>query len=146
MPDFYGTVTNIESTRWPELHKFHNDELPANAVLIEYIPKLERIHMGNRTEQRMNRLREILVEIHAARVLHDDVYPRNMGLCPGTNGAPDRLLWFDFDRAETFPLDKPLPERQAEWFEEEQWLMNDWVTYAVSKNTQTCRFVLSTAC
>lgn len=116
VPDFYATVTNIESARWPELHKFYNDDLPANAIIIEYIPNLERIHLGNRTAQRLDRLREILVEIHAVRVLHDDMYPRNMGLCQGINGAPDRLLWFDFDRAETFSLDGPLPERPAEWF------------------------------
>jgi predicted acylesterase/phospholipase RssA len=114
-PDFYGTITNIQSKNWPEFHKFHKDELPANAILMEYIPNMQRIHLGNRTRERMEILRDILIEIHAVHVLHDDGYPRNMGVCPATDMTTGRLLWFDFDRAQTYPVDQTIPEWPAEW-------------------------------
>lgn len=63
---------------------------------------------------RMDKLVDILRRIHGAKVLHGDPYPRNMMVVPGNS---DRVLWIDFDWAQTFSA--CLTRRQEEWFAEE---------------------------
>lgn len=47
---------------------------------MEYIPGIQRIHFGNMTKERMDKLKEILAEINAVRITHSDIHPRNMAV------------------------------------------------------------------
>ncbi|PGG99040.1 hypothetical protein GX51_06456 [Blastomyces parvus] len=105
IPDFYGTITKIEATNWPDLHMFHEEKLPPNAILIEF--------------------RDILHDIHEARVYHGDTYPRNMMISPGKGTT--RVLWIDFDSAQTFPEENALTSRQKMWLENEVELVDYFV-------------------
>ncbi|PGG98576.1 hypothetical protein AJ79_08829 [Helicocarpus griseus UAMH5409] len=67
IPDFYGTITKIKATDWPDLHMFHEDKLPPNAILIEYIPNMQQMDLSNFLESYPHRFRDILCEIHKAR-------------------------------------------------------------------------------
>lgn len=60
-------------------------------------------------------------EFRQARVLHGDPHPRNMTVCG------DRILWVDFDSAQTLPEDAVLTPRQEMWFREELALMDEFV-------------------
>ena len=100
---------------------FLNDKLLPNAILIEYVPHMQMIDLSTFSLARMDRLVGLLKRIHAARVLHDDTYPRNMMIVPGD---PGRALCIDFDRAQTFDLHKALTREQQEWFEEEAEMMD----------------------
>lgn len=64
------------------------------------------------TKDRAVALQSIIREIHKVRVVHDDPYPRNMMIQLETN----RVLWIDFDRAQTLPYD-PLEFYVLDWFE-----------------------------
>lgn len=122
VPDFYGTITKIESTLWPSLHMFVGDELPPNAILIEYVPDIQQISLSNFSKHRLEELRHILYEMHQIRILHGDSYPRNMVV----SGEQDRVLWIDFDSAQTFSEDFLSP-RQEKWFKEEVEMMEYFV-------------------
>lgn len=95
---------------------FVGDKLRPNAILIEYIPNMQEVNLSNFSMKHLLKLRHILEEIHRARVRHGDPYPRNMMIVPG---SPGRALWIDFDRAQTFPENVPLSERQSKWFQHE---------------------------
>lgn len=114
MPDFYGTVTNIEPQACTELRTFRKGPRPPKGILIEYILDLERIHLGNYTEARIRKLVDIMAEIHAVRVLHRDWHARNMAIA--RQGDEERILWIDFDRAQTLPLDRSLTETETKSF------------------------------
>ncbi|OAQ99373.1 hypothetical protein LLEC1_06076 [Akanthomyces lecanii] len=133
VPDFYGAVTAIEAKKWPELKSFNDDLSPPNGIFIECIPGLERIHLGNYTQERLDKLTEMLAEIHAVRVLHDDGDPRNMAMT--FSGEKERVLWVDFDRALKFPTDQPLTERDAERLRGELILMKDVAVRPVRHRT-----------
>lgn len=62
---------------------FAGDKLPPNAILIEYIENMQPIGLANFSEDRLKELRQILDDIHHARVLHGDPYPRNMMIVSG---------------------------------------------------------------
>ncbi|OJD17648.1 hypothetical protein ACJ73_08782 [Blastomyces percursus] len=82
IPDFYGIITKIKVTDWLDLHIFHEDKLPPNAILIEYILNMQQIDLSTFLESYLYRFHDILCEIHKARVYHGDVYPRNMMILP----------------------------------------------------------------
>ncbi|PKY03227.1 hypothetical protein P168DRAFT_291359 [Aspergillus campestris IBT 28561] len=126
IPDFYGTIRKIQPASWPSLTMFLDDELPPNATVIEYIPNLQQIDLSNYTERRLETLRDILDEIHNAGVLHGDAYPRNMmvSLSPGER---DRVLWIDFDSAQTFAEGDSLSSRQRQWVGDEVELVDYFV-------------------
>lgn len=67
VPDFYGTITKIQPTLWPSLHMFHEDKLPSNAILIEYIPDMQSIGLSNFSQEYLDRFRQIL---------HDMIFTR----------------------------------------------------------------------
>ncbi|PLN74754.1 hypothetical protein BDW42DRAFT_199779 [Aspergillus taichungensis] len=83
----------------------------------------ERGVIPNFSEQRLSKLRSILDDIHKAKVLHGDSKPRNMMVSSGGN---DRVLWIDFDSAQTF-AEGDLSPRQEKWIEEEVELINYFV-------------------
>lgn len=92
VPDYYGAITDIQPQLWPDLVNFHNDEQLVDAILLEYIPNMQRLYLGNVTRSRMLKLRSTLQEIHDARVLHDDIYPRNMMVLPSLDGDQDEQV------------------------------------------------------
>ncbi|GAQ45144.1 hypothetical protein AtubIFM55763_006596 [Aspergillus tubingensis] len=131
IPNFYGTIRKIQSADWPNLHMFLDDKLPPNAVLIEYIPHLQQIDLSNYTPRRLAKLREILDDIHAAGVLHADPKPRNMMVSVAEE--EERVLWIDFDSAQTVSECGDLSPRQRRWFDQEDEMM-DYFVYALAKD------------
>lgn len=103
---------------------FLNDKLPPNAILIEYIPNLQQIDLSNYSPKRLAKFREILDDIHAAGVLHADPKPRNMMV---SLSEDDRVLWIDFDSAQTFPEGGDLSPRQRKWVEGEDEMVDYFV-------------------
>ena len=100
---------------------FVDDKLPPNAILIEYIPDMRKIDLSNFSASKVNRLRDILFEMHQAKILHGDPMPRNLMIC---SGQQNRVLWLDFGSAQTFPEDHALTTHQDRWVEEEVELMD----------------------
>ena len=109
VPDLYGVVENIdpEAKGWqPQLKKFYDETFPKgldpkarpSGVLIEYIPDLNMIDISNYTEQRAQRLKQLLAEIHKAGIVHLDTDPRNMLI----QGDSDRVLWIDYELSEIY--------------------------------------------
>lgn len=127
VPDFYGTVTNIQAATWPSLHMFVGDKFPANAVLIEYVPGMKPIDLSNFSLQSLRELGHILGEIHHAGVLHGDPKPRNMMISRDRG----RALWIDFDSAQTFP--QSLSTRQQTWIKDENEMMEYFIEALVCR-------------
>lgn len=131
-PDFYGTVENIQPAEWPdELESFGEDELPPNAILLEYLPILHRIDLTNFSEKYPIQFSEILSGIHSLGILHDDPYPRNMVIVKGENGGDGRAMWIDFDSSMTIPLDK-MGEWEQYRFDEEKLIVQQFGEALVS--------------
>lgn len=124
VPNVYGTIRKIQPADWPNLHMFLNDKLPPNAVLIEYVQNLQQIDLSNYSPQRLAKLREILDDIHGAGVFHADPKPRNMMV---SIVGEERVLWIDFDSAQTFSECGDLSPRQRKWFENENEMMDYFV-------------------
>ncbi|GLA28135.1 hypothetical protein AnigIFM63326_005703 [Aspergillus niger] len=131
IPDFYGTIRNIQPALWPGLSMFLGDKLPPNAILIEYIPNMQAIGLSKYSERRMAKFRRILDDIHEANVLHGDPMPRNMMV--SVSGDEERVLWVDFDSAQTFPEDGSHP-RQKVWVEGEDELVDYFIAALVRFN------------
>ena len=113
IPDLLGVIRRIDPREWKaHLDNFLEDELQPNAIVLEYIPNLQRIDLTNYTKDRAVALQNIIREIHKVRVVHGDPYPQNMMVQPET----DRVLWIDFDRAQTLPYG-PLDFYVHDWFE-----------------------------
>jgi tRNA A-37 threonylcarbamoyl transferase component Bud32 len=126
-PQFYGTIESIDPTRClPYLKAFIEDEYPPTAILLEYIPDIKELDWTNYNERRMQKFVDGLNAIHAAQVYHDDVHPRNMMI---VEGDPERAIWIDFDRAQTFNGD--LTERQKEWIAVENELVAEMADFMV---------------
>jgi serine/threonine protein kinase len=121
VPDFYGTITNIQPALWPSLHMFLGDKLPPNAVLIEYVPNIQPIDLSNFSLQYLREFGHVLEEIHRAGILHGDPKPRNMVV----SWDQGRVLWIDFDSAQTFS--ESLSTRQRTWIKEEDEMMEYFV-------------------
>ncbi|KAL4778626.1 hypothetical protein BJX76DRAFT_342755 [Aspergillus varians] len=124
VPHFLGSMRKFDpSSCKPYLRKFLEDEYPPSALFLEYIPNMETIHLGNFTPQRAEKLVQGIREIHKALVLHKDPKPRNMILATdpneGERSMEERILWIDFDRAETYDEDKITDEEKG-WIEEEE--------------------------
>ncbi|KAE8383872.1 hypothetical protein BDV26DRAFT_250938 [Aspergillus bertholletiae] len=123
VPDFYGLIKQINPMEWsPHLQEFLKDRLPPNAVLLEYVPNLQKIDLSTFSIERVHKLRQILSEIHRAGIYHGDPFPRNMMV----QKSSDRVLWIDFDRAQTFSYDS-ITTRQRQWLEEEDELVDYFV-------------------
>ncbi|KAJ5712012.1 hypothetical protein N7488_006168 [Penicillium malachiteum] len=103
-----------------------DDEYPPSAIFLEYIPGLEKIHpVENFTQQRMDNLFDGIRQINKALVLHNDLYPRNMMVIKDTpESKSDRVIWLDFDRAETFNEDE-ITDEQARLIAMEEKIVSD---------------------
>ncbi|PYH94303.1 hypothetical protein BO71DRAFT_398980 [Aspergillus ellipticus CBS 707.79] len=132
VPDFYGLVKNIDPKKlFPHLKDFINDRFPPNAILLEYIPNLQKINLSTFSKGRVFRLRQILTEIHRAGIYHGDPFPRNMMIQQESN----RVLWIDFDRAQTF-MHSLITTRQCQWLEEENELIDYFVDAIIADHKE----------
>lgn len=138
IPDFYGTVTKIQPTLWPNLHMFYEDKLPPNAIIIEYIPNMQPICLSNFSKDYLDRFCHILDDIHQAGVLHGDAKPRNMMI---SRGGQDRVVWIDFDSAQTFS-EGVLSEKQEGWVQEKVELVDYFDDGLVGFGHYGCMFWL----
>ncbi|KAJ9325420.1 hypothetical protein DTO027B5_4981 [Paecilomyces variotii] len=122
VPDFHGVIKQIEpKSCQPFLDRFLKDKSLPNAILIEYIPDMEKITFENFSISRATKFRTILESIHKAGVYHGDLWPRNLMVQSRT----ERVIWIDFDRAQTFPENQTISERQAEWLRDEKELLDE---------------------
>ncbi|QSS62553.1 hypothetical protein I7I51_02291 [Histoplasma capsulatum] len=122
---FHGTIENIDPTQClPHLKFFVKDEYPPTAILLEYIPNMKELRWTNYNESRMKNFVDGLNAIHNALVYHDDVHPRNMMI---VEEDPERAIWIDFDRAQTF--NGELTERQKGWIADEKELMAEMADF-----------------
>ncbi|KAL2216449.1 hypothetical protein M432DRAFT_663857 [Thermoascus aurantiacus ATCC 26904] len=116
VPNFYGTIEQLDPELYePHLDSFRLDVNLPSAVLLEYIPGMERLWMDNHTRERMDGFIEIAREIHKAHVLIEDIHWRNMMVFPD---HPTRVLWLDFDVSRTYD-EGQLTDKQKRLFEEE---------------------------
>ena len=113
----------------PPRHVSQGQLLP-NAVLIEYIPNMKIMDLSTFSPSRMQKFTIILNEMHEAKIYHRDVYPRNMKVVPG---SPDRILWVDFDRSQTYL--EPLTQEQEGWIRSETRAMDEFARMLVSLMT-----------
>lgn len=67
-------------------------------------------------------------EIHKALVFHLDTAPRNM---MNFKNDPERVIWLDFDRAQTFH-EGSLTKRWKHFIEEEELVVSQFVESLVS--------------
>lgn len=110
----------------PHLKAFVKDEYLPTAILLEYIPNMKELHRTNYNEKTMRNFVDGLNVIHEALMEHGDVHPRNMMI---VEGEPERAIWIDFDRAQTF--NGELTERQEEWIAFEKALMAEMADFIV---------------
>ncbi|KAJ9243486.1 hypothetical protein DTO280E4_5601 [Paecilomyces variotii] len=117
VPRFLGSMEKFDpSFCQPHLKMFLHDEYLPSAIFLEYIPNLEMIQLHNYTPQRMNNLLNSIREIHSALVRHKDPKPRNMMII---KDDPERVVWIDFDRAETYNEDQ-ITDKQKYLLEREE--------------------------
>ncbi|EEH34341.2 hypothetical protein PAAG_05390 [Paracoccidioides lutzii Pb01] len=138
--------TNIhicESTAYRRLVKyghcdcgimFLNDKNPPSAIFLEYIPRMEMIHPHSFTKERGEVLNHGIREmsraeskegrvrraVHRALVLHCDAKPRDVMI---VSNDPERVIWLDFDRAQTYPTNS-LTEGQQGFIEDEELMVS----------------------
>ncbi|RAK86069.1 hypothetical protein BO79DRAFT_38296 [Aspergillus costaricaensis CBS 115574] len=123
IPDFYGLIENINPVHHlPYLQDFVEDTVYPNAILMEYVPDIHSIDLSNYSERRLRKLQQILLEMHRAGVYHGDPYPRNMMV----QITSDRVLWIDFDRAQTF-TSQSIKQCHLTWLERETRMMEEFV-------------------
>ncbi|KAI3012186.1 hypothetical protein CBS147346_563 [Aspergillus niger] len=123
VPAFYGLIEHINPVHHlPYLQDFVEDTLYPNAILMEYVPDIHPIDLSNYSEKRLHKLQQILLEMHRAGVYHGDLYPRNLMV----QITSDRVLWMDFDRAQTF-TPQSIKECHLTWLERETRMMEEFV-------------------
>lgn len=72
-------MENIDPTTCqPDLEVFINDEYPATAIRLEYIPNMQELNWASYSEKRMENVINGINKTHEALVEHTDIHPRNM--------------------------------------------------------------------
>lgn len=131
VPQFLGTMDKFDPKLCqPHLRKFLEDEYPPSALFLEYIPNMEMVKLHNYTEARMNNLLRGIREIHKAGVEHNDIKPRNM-LIVKDDPNPNRVVWIDFNRANTYD-EHHMTDEQKVLIAEEEESMEGFKMYMVS--------------
>jgi serine/threonine protein kinase len=109
---------------------FLDDKYPPSAIFLEYIPNMQMIYPEHYTKKRAEALVRGIQEIHKALILHSDAKPRNMMI---VGDDPERVVWLDFDRAQTYNPDS-ITERQRNLIEEEELMVAQFAEFLVSNN------------
>jgi serine/threonine protein kinase len=118
VPNFLGSMRKFDPHLCqPHLNSFLYDEHLPSAIFLDYIPDLEMINIHNCTEKRLNNLITGVQEIHRALVRHRDPKPRNMMV---VRNDPERVVWIDFDRAETYDEGEISDDERRSLREEEE--------------------------
>ncbi|EGE85661.1 hypothetical protein RJZ56_003245 [Blastomyces dermatitidis] len=116
VPHFIGMMEKFDPQPFqPHLKMFLHDKYLPSAIFLEYIPNLEMIHLHNYSQKRMDNFIKGLQEIHGAGVRHRDPKPRNMMVVKDDS---ERVVWIDFDRAETYNI--PVTDEQKRLLDEEE--------------------------
>ncbi|EEH50659.2 uncharacterized protein PADG_06738 [Paracoccidioides brasiliensis Pb18] len=121
VPQFYGTMERMDLFQYqPHLKMFLNDKNPPSAIFLGNIPRMEMIHPHYFTKELGEALTCGIREIHRALVLHCDVKSRNVMI---VRNDPERVIWVNFDRAQTYHADS-LTERQQGCIEDEELMVS----------------------
>ncbi|KAL2004521.1 hypothetical protein VTN00DRAFT_3406 [Thermoascus crustaceus] len=133
VPQFYGIIEKIDPRDYySHLKKFLNDEYSPNAILLEYIRNMERLDaLSNVTKKRIENFITGIREIHKAMIEHSDIYPKNTIIL--RDHLDGRVIWLDFDQAQTFDQET-LTEEQKEWIEFEEHCVIEMGSDMVSYN------------
>lgn len=108
VPKYYGSIDRLDpSCHQPWLNDFQNDEFHPSAILLEYLVNPEPLNCVNYSKERLAKAMEALVQVHSALVVHNDIYPKNILIVPG---SPERVVLMDFDIAKTFPTKELLDQ------------------------------------
>lgn len=107
---------------------FVDDESPPSAIFLEYIPNMDSVYPENYTKKRADGFIRGIQEIHKALILHTDAKPRNMMII---KDDPERVVWLDFDRAQTYHAES-ITERQKVFIEEEELMVSQFMDSLVS--------------
>ncbi|KAI5295828.1 hypothetical protein KEM52_000091 [Ascosphaera acerosa] len=123
VPQYYGKLDDIDPYSRVELSAFTWDYINPSAIFMEYIPDMEPLNWFNSgNSHRMQNFVKGIEALHAAGVLHQDVRPQNMMTI---KSQPDRALWMDFDRSQTYDpamLNEPMIEA---WFDKEREMVQE---------------------
>ena len=108
---FYGVFENIDpsmlSMFGSSLGAFKEDKERPYAILLEYLPGSKNFSSEIFSPELFERAIAGLEKIHAAGVIHNDPYPRNVLVVPGEGGGciQRRVVWIDFDVSIVFSAD-----------------------------------------
>ncbi|OGM47824.1 hypothetical protein ABOM_003244 [Aspergillus bombycis] len=128
-PQFLGTLEKFDPRQCQPFRKaFIEDQSLPSAIFLAYIPNLDMPNLQNCTEKRLEALVRGVREIHEASVRHRDPKPRNIMVI---NDDPDRVVWVDVDRAETYNK-KQLTDRQKDFLDEEEIMVREFRNGLVS--------------
>ncbi|KAL2812901.1 hypothetical protein BDW59DRAFT_176883 [Aspergillus cavernicola] len=84
VPYFYGHIDRIDPAAfYPAFQHFAHDKYHPKAILLEYLPNAESLNCENYSEACYYQVIEGMKQIHAARVHHQDIYPKNILVVPG---------------------------------------------------------------
>lgn len=109
VPNFYTLFEDIDPlTFTPHLDAFLYDLHHPCAILLEYLPSAQKLNCVNYSRDRIQSAILGIRAVHRARVLHNDPYPKNVLIVPGSEsrGIDDRVVWIDFDIAINFGSEK----------------------------------------
>ncbi|PYI09833.1 hypothetical protein BO78DRAFT_362358 [Aspergillus sclerotiicarbonarius CBS 121057] len=123
VPRYIGYIDQIDPALYrPHLDHFANDINKPRGILLEFLPNTERLNCVNYSDNRFQVAMQGLKEIHQAKVLHNDPYPRNILI---VHGDPERIVWVDFDVSMSYSDSQLQDGRVQMWFEEEiKWAAN----------------------
>lgn len=100
VPQLYGILERLDVQQFqPHLEMSLEDEYAPSAIFLEYIPGIQMIFPHHYTREPLENFTNGIQEIHKAMVLHLDANPRNMMII---EDDPERAIWLDFDRAQTY--------------------------------------------
>ncbi|KAH8435281.1 uncharacterized protein LDX57_012912 [Aspergillus melleus] len=117
VPAYHGYIEQLDPALYrPHLDHFAGDQNQPNAIMLEYLPDPEELNCVNYSAERFQVAMQGLSEIHRARVLHNDPYPKNIVL---VHGEASRVVWIDFDVSTTYTEAQMEDHQVKQYFEEE---------------------------
>ena len=105
---FYGVFEDIDPhLLGSSLEAFEDDKKQPCAILLEYLSGSKSFSShGVFCPELLERAMASLEKIHAAGVIHNDSYPKNILVVSGGKGCPrQRVVWIDFDVSIVFSAD-----------------------------------------